>query len=233
MYAVHKIQDLQNGSVARKFAQLNSEAIRAIQDRPLLYATQFVRDTESWKKELQNGRLACWICVAPNAKDGCLSLEKGQWVGIHQLHGPLSNSEYNFFKETNLEPELDNFCTRWIAGRLYIKADHRNMDVGSLIHRTSLDYLESQTQSLLGPSLTAGTQRHAKIRVSLTAYHGTASFGMHRAGTLRAVREVTRTEDLDYDGLLDQVPADLLGSEDYTEPVGTLSESVEEVLIHG
>ncbi|KAF2162369.1 hypothetical protein M409DRAFT_27377 [Zasmidium cellare ATCC 36951] len=233
MYAIHKLENLKDTGIIRKFAQLNVEAIRAIQDRPLLYAPQFIRGLESWREELQRSRLACWICVYPNAKNGSVTLEEGQWVGIHRLRGPLSPTEYNFFKDASLETTADELCTRWIAERLYIKPDHRNVELGNLIYCTSMEYLTSRTQSLLQPNLATSAEKHADIRISLTAYHGTASFGIHRAGTLRAIREVTRVEDLDYDGLLDQVPAGLLGTDDYTKPVGTLSESVQDIMIRG
>ncbi|PVI02283.1 hypothetical protein DM02DRAFT_613100 [Periconia macrospinosa] len=232
-YAALKLGPHLSPLLARKFAKLNVEAIRAIQSRILLYAPQFLRSTESWMAELRDEGLTCWICVAPNAKTGRLSLEEGQWVGMYQLHGPLSAAQYNFFDDESLMAECSKdenggTTTRWTGGRLYVKSQHRNVHTFMALQQASTNFIRETTKQLALSVLTPRELNKGVVtaRVQVTAYYGTAAHQAHKANDLRVLREVSRAQDLAYDGLLDAVPAGMLDDGDFTEPMGTLFEMV-------
>lgn len=226
-YTAVQVPRRMDAAMVRKFALINVEAICAIQERILLYAPQFLKSTGDWTSEITNGNSTFWILVAPNAISGSNSLEEGQWVGICAMHGPLSAKQYNFFGDAALAPMDGRLETRWIAGRLYIKPHHRSTEATKCLNRALEAFVNARTQELLGLSNTV--HGSAVARVQATAYYGTAAHRNHQANGLQVVREVTRAEDLAYDGLLEETPEGLLHDADFRDPSGTLFEIIHHV----
>lgn len=206
--------------LARRFASLNVEAIRAIQDRILLYAPQFVRTTESWEDELGQPDYSCHVLVVPNIETGAMTLEEGQWVGMCVLHGPLDAEAYHFFNRDKIRLQPDEPETRWVGGRLYLKEQHRNFEAMRLLNKTFMDNIEQETRAKYGQSL--GMKVLARLQVS--AYHGTAAHQYHSTSGAQVISELTRTQDLEYDGYLKEVPEEFLEDEDSTQLIGTVFE---------
>ena len=208
--------------LARRFASLNVEAIRAIQDRILLYAPQFLRTTESWEEDLAQSDYSCHVLVIPNMETGTMSLEDGQWVGMCVLHGPLEAEAYNFFNLDKIQPDPVGLETRWLGGRLYLKEQHRNFEAMRLLNKAFINNIELETKDKYRQS--PGKNLLARLQVS--AYHGTIAHQYHLTSGARVISELTRKQDLEYDGYLREVPGEFLEDEDSTKPISTVFEYV-------
>lgn len=216
-------RQLPNELLLRKYATLSIEAIRAIYDRVLLHAPQFIRPLESWDRQLKEDGYSCHLLLAPNVETGAMTLEEGQWVGMFALQGPLEPEAYNFYRLEQISPSLEGPETRWLGLKLYLKEQHRNLEAMRLLRQAVMGHIERETKRIFEEKLSHGQRVSARMQSS--AYIGTTSYKYHQSSGAKVVAELSRREDLEYDGYLDEVPKEFL-NEDMSETVSAVFEYV-------
>jgi hypothetical protein len=193
-YAIHSVPRDGDTRIIRKFAALHSEALRAIYpgEDLILQAPKILTSPEALHGAMQN--VQNWICVAPNAFTGEISLSEGQWVGMYALQGPLEPGECSFF---DASMPADGTDSLWVARRMYVQEEHRCKE------------------TLLGlqQALEAHIQRHhesigsntGKARLRIIAREGSAAFALHSVNAER-VHDVEYQEVLEDDGTMRRLP---------------------------
>lgn len=193
---------------SERYAAISLEAARAIYDRVLLHAQQFMRPLSSWQKQLNKPNYHCYLLLAPNIDTGALTLEESQWVGMFALEGPLEAEAYNYYNIDNIKPNSEGRETRWLGLKLYLEEQHRNLDATQLLRHVVTSHIKRETRSQYA-SLANGKVISARLQSS--AYIGTTSLKYHAPSSASAVAELTRRQDLEYDGYLNEVPEEFLG----------------------
>lgn len=211
----------------RRYAALSMEAMRAIYDRVLLYSRQFVKPLASWEEQLAQSDYHCYLLLAPNVNTGIMTLEEGQWVGMFALQGPLDAAAYNYYHMEHIRTDPLGLETRWLGLKLYLKEQHRNLDAMQLLRYAVMNHIEQETRSQFS-HLQRGEMVVARLQSS--AYVNTTSHKYHASSGAAVVGELTRRQDLEYDGYLEEVPREFL-DEDPNERVSTVFEYVVQLAI--
>ncbi|KAJ3541823.1 hypothetical protein NM208_g4416 [Fusarium decemcellulare] len=226
-YTVFTLPKTLNGLLLRRFASLNFEAIRAIEDRFLLYAPDLLKSTASFEKAISQPDYTCLILAVPNIDTGSTSLEESQWVGMIILRGPLDAQAYNWFHLEKIQPDPAGPVTRWTTARFYLKEQHRNVEAMRLMDEAFTNTLEQKTRARY--SAERGVSVTTRLQVS--AYHGNPTHEYHTTNNALTVAEFGRKQVLEYDGCLETVPEGFLEGEDLITPICTVFEYVRNVVI--
>jgi hypothetical protein len=209
--------------LARRFAALNVEAIRAIRGPSVsifIYSPQFTRTIKSWEEELRQPGYNCYVLVTPNPETGATTLEEAHWVGLWVLRGPLEADSPDFPQGISEPAPSGAVQTQWFGTRLYVKESHRSLHVLGLMNQAVYEHMVRHARS----EYKASPGMLVNIRLRLTAYLDTNAHQYYTTTGAKTLLTLSSWEHLDRDGILEQVPEEFLPSKDLSEPVISIME---------
>jgi hypothetical protein len=103
---------------------------------------------ENW---LTDPRRITLIAVYYTEADQRCALEKGEWVGVYHLIGPIPLSEWTWPNIGNLRPDTEE--TRWHIFGAYVKPAHRKVQpsLTKLLVQAVKRHITAETIRILGP----------------------------------------------------------------------------------
>ncbi|GAB7365806.1 hypothetical protein MBLNU230_g7139t1 [Neophaeotheca triangularis] len=211
-YAIHKLpQDcdhVDETQVTRKLAALYKEGVRSSfpGENMILQAPKLLASPEAVRLSLRNAHV--WICVAPNAKTGENSLEKGSWVGMYSLRGPLQPGQSSFFDSAS---GLSMQVKYWRGSRLFVQEQHRNIETFTGLRRSMEEFVRGQQQ------VPGNIGRVDRVRFAGRETSGAMTIYEGETEMVEAIRPLTYREVLEEDEslpatLTDTAPASIMDS---------------------
>lgn len=211
--AVYKLSADVSPLSLRKYTRLRTEAWQAVFHQDLVHSPLALKTCSFRKQELAAPDFHCWVCVIPNALNGSLDLEQGQWVGICVVQGPHSEAEYNTLNEPSLNRQGDRLETRWRPRGLYFQPAHRDPRLYTALEREANHWIEQLTLN----ECKAASREEGIIRSRYYGEIGGSTYEGSLASGARQVKTLTLAEKLEDDGWADLVARDLLLDDDFRD----------------